>query len=390
VTDGSVHAGAAPATPLAAVTHADPYPYYAALVANRPLGRDDSLGLWVAASAEAVTAVLTSERCRVRPVDEPVPRALLGSTVGGIFGRLVRMNDGPRHAALKPAVEAALADLDAARVRAIADGWAHRIGNELAPVVDPRRLTEFMFALPASVTAEIIGVPARSVPAVASLVGPFVRALAPGADGETVRHGDEAARRLLDVAHALPAADGALTAMLGAGVDREAVLANAIGFLSQSYDATAGLTGNTLVALARSPQLRAIVRGTPGALPPIVAEVARHDAPVQNTRRFVAEDGVVGGAPVRAGDAILVVLAAANRDPAANPDPARFDHERAEPRTFTFGLGPHACPGATLAVTIASAGVTYLLEAGMALDDLGARVTYRPSPNARIPTFGAL
>src|SRR5262245_25363476 len=90
-----------PATPLAAVPHPDPYPYYATLVANTPLARDATLGLWVAASAEAVTAVFTSERCRVRPRDEPVPKALVGTAVGEIFSRLVRMNDGPRHAALK-------------------------------------------------------------------------------------------------------------------------------------------------------------------------------------------------------------------------------------------------------------------------------------------------
>jgi cytochrome P450 len=66
-----------PATPIAAVTHADPYPYYAALVAERPLYRDDALGLWVASSAAAVRAVMTSELCRVRPADEPVPKALI-------------------------------------------------------------------------------------------------------------------------------------------------------------------------------------------------------------------------------------------------------------------------------------------------------------------------
>ena len=56
-----------PRDPVAAVTHPDPYPYYAELVAQRPLYRDESLGLWVASSAQAVTAVLTSDICRVRP-----------------------------------------------------------------------------------------------------------------------------------------------------------------------------------------------------------------------------------------------------------------------------------------------------------------------------------
>jgi cytochrome P450 len=80
-----------------------------------------------------------------------------------------------------------------------------------------------------------------------------------------------------------------------------------------------------------------------------------------------------------------VLLAAANRDPAANPDPARFDAERAAPRIFTFGHGGHACPGAVIATTIAAAGVEALLEAGVTLTPFAERITYRPSGNIRVP-----
>jgi hypothetical protein len=65
--------------PLTAVTAADPYPFYAQLVSERRFFHDTRLGLWVASSAEAVTAVLESPHGRVRPASEPVPRALLGT-----------------------------------------------------------------------------------------------------------------------------------------------------------------------------------------------------------------------------------------------------------------------------------------------------------------------
>jgi cytochrome P450 len=103
--------------------------------------------------------------------------------------------------------------------------------------------------------------------------------------------------------------------------------------------------------------------------------------------RLAGVDGVVAGQSMREGDAILVVLAAANRDPAANPHPDRFDPDRAAPRSFTFGLGPHACVGEALAVAIARAGVARLLTAGV--DVQGLDVTYRPSPNTRVPLSGA-
>src|SRR5262245_30479521 len=83
--------------PITAVIHADPYPFYADLVASKPIYHDAALGCWVASSAEAVRAVLTSPFCRVRPIAEPVPRAIIASPAADIFGHLVRMNDDNKH-----------------------------------------------------------------------------------------------------------------------------------------------------------------------------------------------------------------------------------------------------------------------------------------------------
>ncbi len=88
-----------------------------------------------------------------------------------------------------------------------------------------------------------------------------------------------------------------------------------------------------------------------------------------------------------AGDAILVVLAAANRDPAANREPDRFDPARPDRRIFTFGAAAHACPGEALAAAIAEAGVEELLRSGVDLERLAAGVTYRASANLRVPLF---
>src|SRR5947208_15756279 len=97
-----------PQDPIAAVTHRDPYPYYARLVAERPIYHDASLGLWVASSAGAAAAVLASGLCQVRPPAEPVPAKLQGTPAGDLFGRLVRQNEGERHGPMKQAVSAAL------------------------------------------------------------------------------------------------------------------------------------------------------------------------------------------------------------------------------------------------------------------------------------------
>jgi cytochrome P450 len=147
------------------------------------------------------------------------------------------------------------------------------------------------------------------------------------------------------------------------------------------------LIGNSLLALGREPAIRTRIGSDARLLGAVVREVVRHDPPVQNTRRFVAEAGTIGGQTVKAGEAVLVVLAAANRDPAVNPDPARFDPLRRERQSFTFGLGAHACPGEALASSIAERGVAQLLAAGVEPAALLERVRYRPSGNTRVPMF---
>jgi len=370
-----LYKGFFPSDPITAVTHPDPYPFYAGLVAQRQLYRDDALGVWVAASAEAVAAVLTSDLCRVRPPAEPVPRALVGSPAGEIFQHLVRMTDGPGHAPCKHAVAATLRSFGETETAAASREWARHLAGELRPG-DSKGLEGFHFHLPVYTVASLLGVQADALPAVFLWTSDLVAAFAPASTAERIERGQAAASSLLELFRARGNRD------VG---DGEAIVANRIGLLVQSHDATAGLIGNTLVALGRHPGTRERVAADPDLLPAVLLEVLRHDPPVQNTRRFVARDGIVAGQAMKEGDAVLVLLAAANRDPAVNPNPERFDPFRQERRIFTFGAGVHACPGDALAVAIARAGVERLLLDGLDPERFAAAVTYRPSANARIP-----
>jgi cytochrome P450 len=355
-----------PRDPIVAVTHPDPYPYYRDLVTRAPIYRDDALGLWVVSSAAAVTAALTSEVCRVRPAGEPVPAALVGSAAGELFARLVRMNDGTTHAILKPRVSAVLAAFDGTLVLE----HARRHARALA---ERGGIGHLIVRLPVYVLASLLGVADERLEDATRWTADLARCFAPGPTSAHVAAGALAARELC-----------ALLAARGRDGDDVAV-ANGVGFLFQSYDATAGLIGNTLVALGRYPEVFARVMRDAELIAAVVREVVRFDAPVQNTRRFLAHDSMVASRPMKGGEGILVVLAAANHDAAANPSPERFEPFRAERRAFTFGVGPHACPGESVAVAIACAGVEALLAAGVDPGRLAADVRYRPAPNVRIP-----
>lgn len=378
-----------PQDPIAAVTHPDPYAYYADLVARNPLYYDDKLGLWVASGAVAVATVLTNHLCRVRPAAEPVPKSLLGSPAAEIFRHLARMNDGEKHCHFKQAVSAALGSIDAAQAAQQSAKWAQSLLEESGA----GRLSRFAFHLPVYVVGSLLGVPEDMLGQTALWMSDFARCLAPASDPDQIERGRKAAGHLLHLFRNLPNREGGLLGALAREAKRagseetDAIIANGIGFLSQSYEATAGLIGNTLLALASNHETRDQIASDPEILRPVIQEVLRYDSPIQNTRRFLAEEGFVAGEKMKAGDAVLVILAAANRDPSVNPKPERFDVFRKERRIFTFGVGAHACPGEALATTIATAGVERLIASGAAVERLAETMTYRASANARIPIF---
>ncbi len=80
-----------------------------------------------------------------------------------------------------------------------------------------------------------------------------------------------------------------------------------------------------------------------------------------------------------------MLLASANRDPQLNPRPDTLLLDRPNRRSFSFGSGRHECPGQTLAMDIARATLTAILEHEPPLDQLSW--CYRPSVNGRIPLF---
>lgn len=375
-----------PVDPVAAVTHADPYPFYARLRAGPPLVWNESLRVWVASRAEVIEALLKMhDVLRVRPVAEPVPRAILGSPAGEVFSHLVRMNDGAAHGAHRPAFERALASLDRERVYADALRTARRTAAG-------KTLSDALFEMPLCSVAHLLGFSESALPRVAEWMRAFVACLSPIATTAQLQAASDAARELMErfeaVVHSTPAREASLLA----AVQREAgspgtppsraLLSNLVGLLSQTCDATAGLVGNSLIALARAPLPHPPLRD-------VVEETARFDPSVQNTRRFVAVPTTFAGVSLAPGDAVLLVLASANRDPAWNTEPDRFLAGRKASRSLGFGHGVHRCPGQALACTLATAALEALRDARPGIvaapGPLGWR--YRPSVNARIPAF---
>lgn len=360
--------------PIIAATQADPYPYYAELRAQGGLTFHHPQKLWVASSARAVCAVLAHADCQVRPTQEPVPKAIASGMAGKVFARLMRMNEGERQRCPRSAIEPALDVFDAARVRALV---AARLIS-----ADADGVYKAMFRGPVCVVAALLGFSPAQGRAISELTADFVACLSPLSNDLQLMAAHAAAEQLRGYFIELLAESNSdwLKAILQrfAG-DEETLIANLIGLCSQTFEATAGLIGNALVAVRRQPALRS------APMDALLAEVQRFDPSVQNTRRFVAQACEIDGVRVEAGEVILLLLASANRDPALNERPDEFLLDRPNRRSFSFGSGRHQCPGQRLALTIAAATVGEILDHGVNLQQLAWH--YRPSLNGRVPLF---
>ena len=125
---------------------------------------------------------------------------------------------------------------------------------------------------------------------------------------------------------------------------------------------TTDLIGNGVRLFLTHPAELAKLRSDPGLIGAAVEEVLRYEPPVDITGRIASSDMEVGGLGLKAGQAMILSLRAANRDPAMFDDPHRFDVSRKHRPHVAFGGGAHICIGAPLARLEAQVALARLFE----------------------------
>jgi cytochrome P450 len=159
--------------------------------------------------------------------------------------------------------------------------------------------------------------------------------------------------------------DDLTSALLAAEVDGDRldhveVLAFLFLMIIAGNETTTKLLGNALYWLWRNPDQRERVQAAPALIPRWIEETLRYDGSTQALSRTVASDVELYGTRIPAGDWVVLLIGAANRDDRVFPDPDRFDIGRDTSALLSFGHGTHFCLGAALA----------RLEARVALEEL--------------------
>jgi cytochrome P450 len=353
----------------------NPYPLYARLHEH-----GEALRTWpgcvLVPGYDAISLVLRDPAYLVTDkarLDEVFPA--WGEHPSMWMGSIVNLNP-PDHARIRMMISGLFAPRRLARLRPVIERMTDGLLDDMAAAGAGGRVVEFMhdfaFPLPVTVICELIGIPAgdreRFRPAAAALAA----TLEMGILEDTLAAGDTAAiwlheyfTDLADRRRADPR-DDLISTLVGiaddGGMTRAELLDNLTLLLVAGFETTTNLLGNGLHIVLEQPAIAAALRV--GAIPvaSFVEEVLRYDSPVQLTSRRAGIDAEVRGVPVSAGDEILVLLGAGNRDPRRFPDPGRFNPQRAVSGPLSFGAGPHFCVGAALARLEAAVAFPRLLR----------------------------
>jgi len=302
--------------------------------------------------------------------------------------------DEPDHTRLRSMVDEAfrrraILDMEP-RIMAIADALA----GELFADGTPADLVErYARQLPLSVICELLGLPsadrprfiawAKNLTRLTGMLG-FLRMLA----------GIHPMRRYLE--GQLQAArdtggEGLIAELVqvekeGGRLSGEEMVAMVFLLLGAGSETTTHLISGSVYELTKAPELLDWLRADWSRANLAVEEFLRFLSPVQVTKpRFVGADIELGGAHLKKGDRIMVMLAAANSDPELNPRPDTLDLSRRPNRHLSFGTGIHFCLGHQLARIECKCALEALFKRwpGLTLAVSPAAVRWRSRPGLR-------
>jgi cytochrome P450 len=366
--------------PLDPRLRTNPYDVYRELREESPVFWQPLMQTWLLSRYEDNLAVLrdhasfSSERTRARnALVQQMESYRLSSGPLGTTPTMLSI-DPPAHTRMRHLVNKAFTPRVIERSRPHIAEIAEQLLDDLP---DPRELDvvrDIAIPLPVIVIAEVLGVPlsdrdsfkAWSTDVANSLGGPFQP---PDVLDRARRSSNEIAdyfREQIALRRKAPR-DDLLSALCAAEeqgdlLSEDELIATCILLLVAGNETTTNLIGNGMLALLNHPDQRRRLQADPALIESAVDEMLRYEGSVQMTSRIVDHDLEFRGQRFEEGQVVLLLLGAANRDPAQFPEPDRFDVARRPNRHLAFGQGIHYCLGAPLAVAEAQVCFQTLLR----------------------------
>jgi cytochrome P450 len=342
---------------------ANPYPLYNKLRTEDPVHWDRFLHTWVVTRYPDVLNVLHSFSADRTPTPEQLTAMGLSglNPIAKVMVKQMLFMDAPAHTRLRGLASAAFTPAKVEVLR----GHIQEIADDLLDRVEARGemdvIADFAAPMPAIVTAEMLGVPTEDHEDLKKWSADFAEMLG------NFQHNPDRLPRVLESTNNLTnyfqaaiektrqhPREGLIHSFMTAEIngDRltdEEIVANCIVTMVGGQETTTNLIGNGLLTLMRNHEQLARLRDNPSLIQSAVEELLRYESPSQHTGRIAREDVQIGDKEIKKGQAVMAIMAAANRDPARFPDPDALILDRKDNKHLAFGWSSHFCFGAPLA-----------------------------------------
>ena len=342
---------------------ADPYPLFHRLRREDPVHWDPYLHAWVVTRYEDVLEVLHHFSADRTPTPNQLSTMGLSklAPVAQVMVKQMLFMDAPAHTRLRALASKAFTPARVEALRTHIREIVNRLLDGLEKKGSMDVIADFAEPLPAIVTAELLGLPVEDHRQLKIWSSNFAEMLG------NFQHNPEHAPVMLKTVEEMTAyfqaavdeikrnpREGLIHSLMTAEIDgdrlsEEEVIANTIVTMVGGQETTTNLIGNGLLTLLRHPDQLAKLRDDLSLIPSAVEEMLRFESPSQHTARLTPVDRELGGKQIRQRQAVIAIMAAANRDPERFPDPDRFDISRQDNRHLAFGYAAHFCFGAPLA-----------------------------------------
>ncbi|AUH42645.1 cytochrome P450 family protein [Streptomyces sp. CMB-StM0423] len=356
----------------------DPYPAYAWLRTHTPVHRTtvpSGVDAWLVTRYADARQALADPRLSKNPAHHHSDKTgIPGERSAGLMTHLLNI-DPPDHTRLRRLVSKAFTPRRVAAFAPRVQELTDRLIDGFADRGEADLIHEFAFPLPIYAICDLLGVPAEDQDDFRDWAAVMIHH-GKGPRGGVARAVKKMRAYLAELIHRKRAAlgggdaadDDLISGLIRASDEGEKLTENeaaAMAFilLFAGFETTVNLIGNGTYALLTHPAERARLAADPALLPSAVEELLRYDGPVElATWRFATEPLQIGGQRVAVGDPVLVVLAAADRDPARFAEPDTLDLSRRDNQHVGYGHGIHYCLGAPLARLEAQTALGTLLR----------------------------
>ncbi|MBH8563713.1 cytochrome P450 [Nostoc sp. CENA67] len=357
---------------------ANPYPFYHNLRLVEPIHQSFT-GMWVITRYADAKAVLRDSRFCVNKMQKNVKQKSHSleqrdfNTLAQAIDKWLIYLDPPEHTRLRGLISKAFSSTSVNFLRP----QIQKITDELISKVRHKGfmdiISEFACPLPCNVIAAILGIPVEDWLQLYHWSDKLSNILDPLSSLEDYEQMNTVALEFTNYFKSLIAQrqkspqQDLLSALITVKeqnnkLSEDEIISVCMLLFLTGEETTVNLIGNGMLALLSHPEQMQQIKTQPMLIQSAVEEILRYDSPIQITTRVATEDIVIDDVTVRCGEKVLVVLGAANRDPAQFPEPDCFDITRVNNNHLAFADGIHYCLGAALTRIEAEIAINTLIQ----------------------------